>query len=106
MFVDANEVPDGTILETDVCIIGAGAVGITLACEFVDAPFRVSLLESGGFEFEVATQKLYAGENIGRNLYDLDVSRVRFFGGSTNEWAGFCRPLKPIDFAERSWLPY
>ena len=37
--------------------------------------------------------------------YSLTDSRLRFFGGSTNHWAGQCHPLDTIDFAERDWLP-
>ena len=106
MFIDTDTVPEGTVLDTDVCIVGAGAAGITLAREFINAPFRVSVLESGGLEYDSATQRLYKGENIGRSYFDLDVSRLRFFGGTTNHWEGFCLPLKPIDFEERPWLPY
>ena len=42
MIVDARSVPAGTIVETELCIIGAGAAGITLAREFIDAPFRIA----------------------------------------------------------------
>jgi len=34
--------------DTDVCVIGAGAAGIALARELGAAPFRVTVLESGG----------------------------------------------------------
>ncbi len=98
MFRDARQLPAGTSLETDICIIGAGAAGITLALSLRDAGFRVLLLESGGLELEDATQALYQGENSGVPDFDPDVSRLRFFGGSTNHWAGWCRPLEPIDF--------
>jgi cation diffusion facilitator CzcD-associated flavoprotein CzcO len=36
MFVDARSVPDGSVVETEVCIIGAGAAGITIARELRD----------------------------------------------------------------------
>jgi hypothetical protein len=36
------------------------------AREFIEAPFCVCLLESGGFEYGAATQQLYKGQNIGR----------------------------------------
>ena len=106
MFVDAHEVPEGTILDTDICIIGAGAAGITLAREFIDAPFRTSLLESGGLEYDAATQELYRGRNVGRKYFELDACRLRYFGGTTNHWGGYCRPLNAIDFEEHSWAPY
>jgi len=65
VFIDAHSVPQGAIVEADVCVIGAGAAGITLAHEFIGQPFRVCVLESGGFEVDGETQSLYRGENIG-----------------------------------------
>jgi choline dehydrogenase-like flavoprotein len=98
MFLDARQVPAGTTLETELCIVGAGAAGITLAQSLRDVGFRVLLLESGGLEPEEATQALYQGEYRGVPDDELDVTRLRFFGGSTNHWAGWCRPLEAIDF--------
>ncbi|MEZ5848573.1 MAG: GMC family oxidoreductase [Geminicoccaceae bacterium] len=65
----------------------------------------VLLLESGGFEEDSATQDLYAGHSTGHPGADLEYSRLRFFGGSTNHWGGFCRPLDEQDFMERPWVP-
>jgi choline dehydrogenase-like flavoprotein len=48
---------------------------------------------------------LYSGENVGID-YPLAASRLRFFGGSSNHWGGFTRPLDPIDFQQRDWVPY
>ena len=42
------------------------------------------LLESGGTDFEAATQELYRGANIGHQYYDLDEARLRFFGGTVS----------------------
>ncbi|NQZ95098.1 MAG: GMC family oxidoreductase [Myxococcales bacterium] len=105
MLIDARSVQNERTLETDVCIIGAGAAGITLAREFIDQPFRVFLLESGGFEFDAESQSLYAGENVGLP-YSLVQSRLRFFGGATNHWVGWCRPLEEIDFETRPRIPH
>ena len=111
MFVDARSLPEGERFEADLCIVGAGAAGITLAREFIGTGVRVVLLESGGFELEGETQELYAGEILGAGLsptvefFSLDESRLRFFGGSTNHWTGFCRPLDPIDYQERPYIP-
>jgi choline dehydrogenase-like flavoprotein len=89
-----------------VCIVGAGAAGITLARECIKQPFRVCLLESGGLDYNEDIQSLYQGENTGLPYYPLDASRLRYFGGTTNHWAGMCRPLDDIDFAARAWIPY
>ena len=48
MLLDGRNIPNNGMKETDVCIIGGGTAGITLAREFVGARFKVSLFESGG----------------------------------------------------------
>lgn len=107
MFIDARSVPPGTAIETEVCIIGAGAAGITLAREFTNASFRVILLESGGAEPERATQDLYAGSDVGRPYDIFPVSRLRYFGGTTNHWGGvWCDMPSSLDFEMREGVPY
>jgi choline dehydrogenase-like flavoprotein len=51
-------------------------------------------------------QSLYEGKNIGLPYTDLHTLRSRYFGGSTNCWGGWCRPLNAIDFEKRDWVPY
>ena len=104
MLLDARSVPDGSDIETELCIVGAGAAGITLALELAGSPLRVTLLESGGLESEPKTQALYRGRVFGRRYFNLDAARTRRFGGSTNCWQGICAPLSPIDFEAREWV--
>ena len=106
MLSDAHEIPSGSTITTDVCIIGAGAAGITLAREFIGQPFRVCLLESGGLSFDSRRQSLNSGTNVGLPYYALEGTRLRHFGGTTNHWGGWCRPLDPIDFEARPWVPH
>lgn len=107
MIIDAHSVqPAGTILEADVCIVGAGAAGITLAREFVNSRLHVVLLESGGLEPDRETQNLYAGSNVGHRYFDPAGCRLRYFGGTTNHWGGWCAPLDPIDFERRETFPH
>lgn len=105
MFVDARNLPPGTIIEADLCIIGGGAAGIAIAREFVGDGLRVCILESGGTAFEEETQALTRGECVGLP-YELDTTRARYFGGSTNWWAGFCRPFEDYHFLRRPWIPH
>lgn len=105
MLTDARTVSSADELETDVCIIGAGPAGITLARELSAGPLRVCLLESGAVDPDPATQALYRGRVVGHRYYALDDCRVRRFGGAANRWGGWCRALDPIDFEARPWVP-
>jgi choline dehydrogenase-like flavoprotein len=105
MFVDARTVPCGTKMSADLCIIGGGAAGITIALEFLKQRYTVCLLESGGFKRDDTTQALYHGESVGVPYDSLTGCRSRFFGGSTNCWVGWCRPLDRLDFEKRPWIP-
>jgi len=106
MFIDGRKLPNGHVVETDVCIIGAGAVGISMALEFNQTNHSVVLVESGGFEFDGQTQSLYQGNHIGYQTYPLETNRLRYFGGTTNHWAGHCRPFDEFDFSVRDWIPH
>lgn len=106
MFTDARTVPRGSTLEADICIIGAGAAGITLAREFIGGSVRVILVESGGLDFDQETQSLYDGTVVGLPYFPLDTPRLRYFGGTTHHWAGVCRPFDDVDFERRDWVPF
>jgi choline dehydrogenase-like flavoprotein len=105
-FIDARQIPDGTELTPDLAIIGGGPAGITLALSLANAPIKMLLLESGGMDFDAATQALYAGQESGVRYIPLDTTRLRYLGGGTNHWGGWSRPLDRIDFERREWLPF
>ncbi|MDJ0947527.1 MAG: GMC family oxidoreductase [Alphaproteobacteria bacterium] len=104
MIDDFRALEDGSELTADICIIGAGAAGITLAHALAGGSARVLLLESGGLELEGETQELYQGDIIGLPYMDLDATRLRYFGGTTNHWGGYCMPMHEIDFETRPWV--
>ncbi len=106
MHFDARELPNNSLIEGDLCIIGAGAAGITMALEFLNTPHKVILLEGGGFEYESQMQDLYRGKITGQRYFPLESARLHYFGGTTGHWAGFCSPLDEIDFEKRDWVPY
>lgn len=105
MLKDARKLQEGEVLEADVCIAGGGAAGITIARALRDSGLQVLLLEAGGGEPNDKHQALYKGEYEGVGSMTLDGHRVRAWGGSTNWWAGWCRPLEPEDFEARDWMP-
>lgn len=104
MHIDAKNLENGTLIEGDVCIIGAGAAGISIALDWVNNGYKVILLEGGGFEYNEDVQELYAGKTTGQRYYPLKSSRLHYFGGTTNHWAGMCSTMDPIDFKKRDWV--
>lgn len=60
-------------------------------------------MEGGGLEYSDASQELYEGEVVGRAYHDLTVPRLRFFGGTSNHWAGWCIPLAEHDFEAKPY---
>lgn len=105
MLIDARELEDDSLLEADLAIVGAGVAGITIARAFANSGQRVCVLESGGLATDAETQALYQGEHAGID-YPLAGSRLRYFGGSSGHWGGYCRLLDPIDFEARDWVPH
>jgi choline dehydrogenase-like flavoprotein len=115
MMIDARSLPVDEILETQVCIVGTGPAGITIAREFANQNFQVCLLESGGDEYDEEIQSLCDGRVIGDPYPDLCSTRRRQLGGTSHFWEGQsgykqygwrCLPLDKIDFQQRDWVPY
>ncbi|HEX8261453.1 MAG TPA: GMC family oxidoreductase [Allosphingosinicella sp.] len=104
--IDLNQANGPLDLEGEVCVIGAGAAGISLTRRLLKLGRTVVLLESGGLDYEAPAADLNAGENAGEDYYDLEDSRLRFFGGTTAIWGGRCAELDPIDLEARDYVPH
>jgi choline dehydrogenase-like flavoprotein len=111
---DARDIPAGTRLETDICIVGGGVAGTVLARELRRGDVRVCILESGGVNPDPATQDLADGDVLGEPTNPLITTRQRQLGGSANLWdshlnselVGFrCAPLDAVDFEKREGVP-
>jgi choline dehydrogenase-like flavoprotein len=101
MIIDARSLPEHSQIDAEVCVVGAGAAGITIARELRGLPLRVCLLESGGLDPDARTQEFCRAEIDGPDVLPPTATRTRCFGGTTARWSGLCRPLDPIDFEER-----
>lgn len=112
MLTDARDLPDDHAIEADVCIVGAGVAGLTVARELSGRGLRIVVLESGGTEPEEATQALAegaylaeeVGDLLGATTVDMELLRLRRLGGTANHWGGYCRPLDPGVMGERPWV--
>jgi choline dehydrogenase-like flavoprotein len=108
MIIDvASEPPKaGYVFQSDICIIGGGAAGLTLTRELSKVGLKVITLEGGGLKETKRSQNIYRGDNAGRKYFKLHRARRRYLGGSTNCWAGLCTRLRPTDFEKRPWIPH
>jgi len=106
MIHDALHLRDGESLAAEICIVGAGAAGITLALELASSGASVLLLESGGLKPERHAQRLYEGSVADERLHSPPHRyRQRRFGGTTTIWGGRCVPFDDIDFEARDYVP-
>lgn len=112
VIVDARTVPTGDVVPADVCIVGAGPAGLTVARRLATVGMRVVVLERGTTHADASWLEGTA-TSIGLE-YDLPGSRGSGIGGSATTWhvrtpdgGGHVRlrELDDADFAERAWVP-
>ncbi|MDA9609191.1 GMC oxidoreductase [Candidatus Pelagibacter sp.] len=82
----------------DVCIFGAGPAGISLALKLQNDNKRILICEAGDENYSEQSQNCYKGIVKGDEYFDLDVTRLRYLGGSSNHWGGWCRTFNEMDF--------
>ena len=82
----------------DMCVIGTGPAGLSLARRLAGHGLRVALMEGGDRTFTDESQRIYDGENVGVDYFPLNATRYRFLGGSSNCWGGWCRAFDAEDF--------
>jgi choline dehydrogenase-like flavoprotein len=104
--LDLNKAPRDQVLQTEVCIVGGGVAGQSVMARLCAHKIDAVLLESGGHDFDAATQGLADGHNSGEPYYDLKDTRLRLFGGTAAIWGGRCAELDSIDFEKRDWVPH
>lgn len=100
--------PDSVVqghLKARVCIVGAGAAGIALACELDGAGLNVLLLEAGGLKPVEELADYYRGSTTPPHPDPAQFRRV-VFGGTTGVWGGRCIPFDPIDLQARDYVSH
>ncbi|TAH13116.1 MAG: GMC family oxidoreductase [Curvibacter sp.] len=106
-FHDLRELDNNDVIKADVCIIGSGPAGLSIAGEYANTGKSVWVIESGGRGIDAPTQKLYQYENVGaQRCLNQDLIRIRAYGGTSALWSGRVAPFREIDFAKRDWVDY
>ena len=106
MLIDGRTLNEGEVIKTDICILGGGPAGITLANELNGTTLDVVLLDAGGDQYEAQVQELYEADSVPEFYPDPKISRLRFLGGASNHWANNTSPFSPIDFEKRDWVEH
>jgi choline dehydrogenase-like flavoprotein len=88
----------------DVCVIGSGPAGATLALELAARRHRVLLVEAGPRRPWVA-RRTDARTGSRPTGYPIGESRCRGLGGTSNRWFGACPRLHPLDFEPNAYTP-
>ena len=52
MLIDSATLKDGAVIEADLCIVGSGAGGLSIAAEFRGSDVTVAIAESGGRTYQ------------------------------------------------------
>lgn len=105
MIYNLNEINEQSINNKsyDTIIIGSGPAGLSLAYALQNSKKRIAVIEAGGENYSTESLEPYKGSVVGDKYFDLQYARQRFFGGTSNHWAGWCRPLDEHDFREKDY---
>ena len=106
------------VLTADVCIVGSGLAGLTVAHTLLGTGLRIAIVEGGDWERDARAQEAAEGD-LDSRYYERDAltkGRRRQFGGTANDWTHVTRPGRnrnfartlpgeAIDFETKAWAP-
>jgi choline dehydrogenase-like flavoprotein len=94
----------------DVCVVGAGPVGLAFALEAAQQGLQVLLLDAGTEDGQGSSETPAISPPA--HLVDperhapMALATRRGVGGTSWLWGGRCVPYEPIDFERRSYVPH
>ena len=97
--------PD-TGAQYDLCVVGAGPIGLSVAMEAAEQGLSVLVLESGGMTPLGSAAIPTYGDVIDEKRHSpLDVAICRALGGTSWFWGGRCLPMDALDYDRRAHVP-
>jgi choline dehydrogenase-like flavoprotein len=125
MIRNGRDIASGTVISTQVCVIGSGPAGVTAAWHLMKAGLKVTLIEGsrdvGGRMRASWPDKVLLYNGVADGLFATNEAnflilpyaehtspaweRERIFGGTSAHWGGQSRPLDPITFQKRPGFP-
>ncbi len=103
MIVDLHDSRTADLPAVDVCIVGSGPAGMTLARELAGSGLSYCVLESGRLKTTKHGDALRKVRSEGP-VRIKDYSRERVLGGASSTWAGLSAPLDSIELEPRPEL--
>lgn len=89
----------------DVCVVGAGPVGIAAALECERCGLAVLVLEAGREELHPSEPHIAAQISDPRRHAPVNLATGSAFGGTTWLWGGRCVPFDELDYSKRAHVP-
>lgn len=90
----------------DVCVVGTGPAGLSLALSLARQGKLVALMEGGGEFISFDSQEIYEGDIVGLEYFSPALTRLRYLGGSSNHWGGWTGALDARDFEPMPFHPW
>lgn len=104
MIFDLDSKTSGDLPEYDLCIVGSGPAGMTVARELASSGLRICVLESGLDRTTERGDALRTTRSEG--IHIKEHSRERVLGGASTTWSGLSSPYDAIDTEEREFLDH
>ena len=103
--INQDNIPTNVSLDADLCVIGGGVTGLSIALEYArQHPAKKVIVLESGFEEPGPAQEAAGGIITGNDVYALQATRFRAYGGTQWVWGGNSRLFDPIDFEKRDWV--